>query len=136
MLQPLKWRKQVAFPPVYNFPFTLIWRSNQYYCKRSLYINYIYSIICLRTSLKKPLGYVGNRTCVAGLSQQTCNALDHYASPKKDASNPKLSNTVISFRPNVMKIFTLHIIMKIFILHIIMKIFTFILKWRYLPFIS
>ena len=58
--------------------------------------SYIYSLICHGTSLKKPFGHVGTRTCVAGLSQQTCCALDHHTSPKKDASSPELSNTVFS----------------------------------------
>ena len=43
---------------------------------------------------KKKSGHVGTRTCVAGLSQQTYYALDHHASPKKDASSPEQSNTV------------------------------------------
>ena len=34
-------------------------------------------------------------------SQQTCYALDHHASPKKDASSPKLSNIVFSHSSNV-----------------------------------
>ena len=32
---------------------------------------------------KNPSGHLGNRTFVSGLSQQTCHALDHHASPKK-----------------------------------------------------
>ena len=43
---------------------------NQYYCNRSLYINYIYSIICHGNSLKKPLAMWGLEPAVAGLSQQ------------------------------------------------------------------
>ena len=31
-------------------------------------------MFCHRTQLKKTLGQVGTRTCVAGLSQQTCYA--------------------------------------------------------------
>ena len=38
---------------------------------------------------KNKSGHVGTRTCVAGLSQQTCYALDHHTSPKKDASSPE-----------------------------------------------
>ena len=56
-----------------------------------LFINYMYiAIFCHGTSLKTLSGDVGTRTCVAGLSQQTCSALDHHASPKKDASSPEL----------------------------------------------
>ena len=49
----------------------------------------------------KKSGHVGTRTCVAGLSQQTCYALDHHESPKKDASSPELRNTVITHSSNV-----------------------------------
>ena len=52
-------------------------------------------------SLKNPSGHVGTRTCVASLSQQTCYALDHHASPKKDPSSTELSNTVFSHSSNV-----------------------------------
>ena len=37
------------------------------------------AINCHVTSLKKTSGHVGTRTCVAGLRQQTCDALDHHA---------------------------------------------------------
>ena len=39
---------------------------------------------------KNPSEYVGTRTCVAGLSQQTCYALDHHASPKKGCIKPRV----------------------------------------------
>ena len=48
---------------------------------------------------KNPSGHVGTRTYVAGLSQQTCYALDHHVSPKTDASSPESSNTVFSHVP-------------------------------------
>ena len=48
----------------------------------------------------KTSGHVGTRTCVVSLSQQTCNSLDHYASPKKDARRPELSNSVYSSNVN------------------------------------
>ena len=51
--------------------------------------------------LKNLSGHVGTRTCVVGLSQQTCDALDHHASPKNDASSPELSNTVFSHSSTV-----------------------------------
>ena len=81
---------------------------NQYYCNLSLYINYIYSIICHGTSLKKTLGHMGTRTCIAGLGQQTCYALDHdhQTSTKEDASSPGLSNTVFSHSIVLMLILT------------------------------
>ena len=48
-------------------------------------------ILSWRIIEKKTSGHVGVRTCVAGLSQQTCYALDHHASPKKDVPSPELS---------------------------------------------
>ena len=33
--------------------------------------------------------------------EETCYALDHHASPKKDASSPELSNTVFSHSSNI-----------------------------------
>ena len=33
--------------------------------------------------LEKPSGHVGTRTCVVGLSQQSCYALDHHISLKR-----------------------------------------------------
>ena len=44
---------------------------------------------------------MGTRTCIVGLVQQTCYALDHHAPPKKDASIPELSNTVFSHSSNI-----------------------------------
>ena len=44
---------------------------------------------------------MGTRTGVADLSQQTCYALDHHASPKMDASIPELSNNVFSHSSQV-----------------------------------
>ena len=53
-------------------------------------INYIYSNILSCKKIEKNLsGHMGTRTCVAGLSQQACSALDHLGSPKKDASSPE-----------------------------------------------
>ena len=53
------------------------------------------------SSIKKTSGHVGTRICVAGLSQQTCYALHHHASPKKDASSTELRNTVFFHPSNV-----------------------------------
>ena len=39
---------------------------------------------------KNPSGHVETRSCVAGLSQQTCYALDHHASPKKGCIKPRV----------------------------------------------
>ena len=78
-----------------------IFDINQYYCNRSLYINYIYRIICHGTSLKNRLGHVGSRTCIAGLSQQTCyialSTIIHPPPQKKNASSPELNNTVFCY---------------------------------------
>ena len=42
-------------------------------------------------------GHVRTRSSVASQSQQTCYALDHHASQKKDASIPELSNMYCLF---------------------------------------
>ena len=49
----------------------------------------IYSKILSWNITGKKSGHVGTRTCVASLSQETCFALHHHASPKKDASSPE-----------------------------------------------
>ena len=65
--------------------------------------NYIYSNILSWNIIENTSGHVGTRTCVAGVSQQTCYAIDcyalhHHASPNKDASNPELSNTLFFYQ--------------------------------------
>ena len=62
-----------------------------------IYINYIYSIICHGTSLKKPLGQVGTRTCVAGLSQQTCYDFDPPPHPPPPPPQKKKKLSVHGF---------------------------------------
>ena len=69
-----------------------------------MYINYIYiyrNILSRNIIEKKTSGHVWTRTCVVGLSQQTCYALHQQAFPKQDASSPELSNTVFSHSSNV-----------------------------------
>ena len=68
--------------------------SKENYVFVYIYIyRYIYiAIFCHGTSLKKKHQSTwGLESCVAGLSQQTFDALHHHASPKKDASSPELS---------------------------------------------
>ena len=53
-----------------------------------LYIYHYVAIFWHGTSLKKKTSsHVWTRTCVAGLCQQTCYALDHHVTPKKDVFN-------------------------------------------------
>ena len=54
-----------------------------------MYKSIIYSNIMPWNIIEETSGHVGTRTCVAGPSQQTCYALGHHASPKKDASSPE-----------------------------------------------
>ena len=49
--------------------------------------------------LKNPSGHVGTRTCVAGLSQQTCYALDHHASQKRMYQAQSKATLSFTIRP-------------------------------------
>ena len=54
---------------------TSVLYCNQYYYTVVYISIFIHNIICHGTSLKKFLGHVRTRTCVGGLSQQTCYLL-------------------------------------------------------------
>ena len=91
---------------------------NQYYCNCSLYINYIYSIICHGISFKKKLLATWGlepASLVSVNTRQTWYALDHYTSPKKDASSPELSNTIFPIRPNDGIVFTFRLLKDFFL---------------------